>query len=264
MVTLLAAFAACLAPTPAAGEVTVAVEPPQLQVSTLSGQMEIRITAQVDPAAQPVVVIRGHETEAAFSRKVQAGPIWLSSGQVHVSRTPTLLLRFSPGPIDSLLSREDIDAHQLDAEAIRKHMHVEPAEFDAPAIRDSYMALQTENGSYRFVENDALIAQPGGIDGAYAVDLPWPMTAPTGTYEVALYECRDGAVTAIATAPFDVIAIGLVAWLAASAADHAGLYGVVAVAVAVSLGFGIDFLVSYFRRRGGRSSADSPGHMSAH
>lgn len=250
-----------------AGGAQVTVEPPRLEVATFTKAQQIRITVGVDPAARPVVVIRGQDTEAVFNRKIRIGPIWLNSGRVHVTGTPTLLLRFSPGPLDALLGRDEIDAHQLDADAIERTMHVEPAEADEPAIRDSYLALRTGDGSYRFVDSGDETVTAGATAGEYTVTLLWPSTAPTAAYEVTAYECRDGRVTAVATTPFEVAATGVAAWLAVVANTHAPAYGAVAVAVAISLGFGIDFLVTFFRRRGGRGRrprAPSPGHLSAH
>ena len=251
----------------AAADVRVAVDPPRLEVTTFAGAMQVRITARVGPAARPVIVIRGPNTEAVFNRKIRVGFIWLNSGQVHVTGTPTLLLRFSPGPIDALLGRDAIDAHQLDPQAVERTMHVEPAEADEPAVRDSYIALRTGDGSYRFVDSGDETVTAGQAAGEFTVTLGWPMTAPTATYDVTVYECRDGAISAVATTPFEVVATGVAAWLAAAATTHASLYGAVAVAVAISLGFGIDFLVTFMRRRGGRgrgSGAHSPGHLSAH
>lgn len=257
-----------LAGAPAAADVKVTVDPPRLEVATFTTEMPVRITIRVDPAARPVVVIRGATTDATFNRKIRVGPIWLNSGQVHVSGTPTLLLRFSPGPIEDLLGRDEIDAHQLDAAAIERTMRVTPAEADEPAIRDSYLALRTEDGSYRFVDRGEETVTPGASPGNFTVTLLWPTTAPTATYEVTAYECRDGAVSAVATTSFDVAATGVAAWLAGVANTHAPLYGAVAVAVAITLGFGIDFLVTFFRRRGGGqgrgAEAHSPGHLSAH
>jgi len=263
----LAGLAWALGAAPAA-DVQVAVEPPRLEVATFTTEMPVRITVRVDPAARPVVVIRGQTVESTFNRKIRVGPIWLNSGQVHVSGTPTLLLRFSPGPVAALLGRDAIDAHQLDAEAIERTMHVAPAEADEPAIRDSYLALRTGDGSYRFIESGDETVTPGAAPGEYVVSFRWPTTAPTATYEVTVYECRDGAVSAVATAPFEVAATGVSAWLGGVANTHAPVYGAVAVAVAITLGFGIDFLVTFFRRRGGGqgrgSGAHSPGHLSAH
>ncbi len=251
-----------------AADVQVAVDPPRLEVATFTTDMPVRITVRVDPAARPVVVIRGPATEATFNRKIRLGPIWLNSGQVHVSGTPTILLRFSPGPLEALLGRDEIDAHQLDAEAITRTMHVAPAESDQPAIRDSYLALRTGDGSYRFMDGGDETVTAGAIAGEYTLTFRWPATAPTATYDVMVYECRDGAVSGVATTPFEVAATGMSAWLAVVANTHAPLYGAVAVAVAITLGFGIDFLVTFFRRRGGGqgrgSGAHSPGHLSAH
>jgi len=260
-------FVWILGAAPTAADVQVTVDPPRLEVSTFTTAMPLRITVRVDPGARPVVVIRGRATEATFNRKIRIGPIWLNSGQVHVSGTPTLLLRFSPGPIEALLGRDAIDAHQLDAEAIVRTMHVAPAEADEPAIRDSYLALRTGDGSYRFVDSGEETVTPGASPGEFTVTLHWPATAPTATYDVTVYACRDGAVDAVATTPLDVAAIGVAAWLASAATTHAPLYGAVAVAVAIALGFGIDFLVTFFRRRGGGgrgSEAHSPGRLSAH
>jgi len=187
---------------------------------------------------------------------------------VHITGTPSLLLRFAPAPLDQLVGRADIDAHQLDLQAIRAHMHVEPAAADEPAIRDGYLALRTEDDSYRFVEGGPGTLQAGDEPGSYSVVLPWPTKAPPDRYEVSVYECRGGKVTGMATVPLEVVKVGVAAWLAGAATDHAPMYGAVAVAVAISLGFAIDYLVTFVRRRGARrrgsATAHSTGHLGAH
>jgi hypothetical protein len=242
----------------------VAVDPPQLRMATFSGQQYVLITVRVAPDATPVVVIRRPAEEALFNRKVRVGPIWLNKGRVHISGVPALLLCFSPASIETLLGRADIDRYQLDARAIREGMRVEPAELDAPALRDSYLALREGDGSYRFAAAGHDPFEAGAEPGWYLLRLPWPMRAPTAMYDVTLYECRGGHVAGTVTVPFEVARTGLAAWLAARAVDRAPLYGAVAVAVALSLGFGIDFLVTFVRRRGSRHGRQPPEHSTGH
>lgn len=246
----------------------VTVDPPQLRVATFSGQQYVLLTVRVAPDATPVVVIRRSAEETVFNRKVRVGPIWLSKGRVHITGAPALLLCFSPAPIETLLDRGDIDRYQLDAAAVRKDMRVEPAEFDAPAIRDSYLALRQGDGSYRFPASGHDPFKVGEEPGWYVLRLAWPTRAPTALYDVTLYECRGGHVAGTVTVPFEVARTGLAAWLAVQATDRAPFYGAVAVAVALSLGFGIDFLVTFVRRRGSRRgrqpSERSAGHLGAH
>jgi hypothetical protein len=251
-------------PAPAMADVRISVEPARLQIPTVPGQLRILIEGTVAPDAAPAVVVRGRESESVFNRKVRVGPIWLNSGRVHITGTPSLLLVFAPAPLAELLDRADIDAHQLDLQAVRSHMHVEPEAADEAAIRDSYLALRTEDASYRFVEGAPGAVQAGDEPGSYSVVLAWPMKAPPDQYEVSVYECRGGRVTGVATVPLEVVKVGVAAWLAGAATDHAPMYGAVAVAVAISLGFAIDFLVTFLRRRGARRGGSAPAHSTGH
>jgi hypothetical protein len=259
---------AALWPAPLRSQVAVTVDPPRLEVSTFSGQREVRISASVAAAAQAVVVVRARGAEAVFNRKVRVGPIWLNSGRVHITGAPSLCLSFAPARLESLLRRQDVDEHQLDARAIREHLRIEPAEADQPVIRDSYLALKIDDGSYRFVESGEGAVQPGEVPGSYGVVLAWPMTAPPATYDVTVYECLGGRVTGVGTTALEVVEVGLAAWLASAAMNHPSFYGAVAVGVTISLGFGIDALASFLRRRiggrGGSAASHANEHLRAH
>jgi hypothetical protein len=249
-----AALAACLvgAPGVLASDLRVEVTPTELEIATFSGRPQVLITATVDPGAAAIVVVRGKEAESVFNQKVRVGPIWLNSGRVHVAETPTLFMCYSPGPVAALLARADIDRYDLDAAAIRQRMRVTPAAADREEIRDSYLALQLQNRSYRFIDGGEGAMAAGANPGTYSVVVPWPATAPPDRYEAVVYECAGQRVVRTAVAPFSVVRGGATAWLANAAVHNAPLYGVVAVSVAMSLGFGVDFLVTYFRRRGAR------------
>ncbi len=250
-----------LALAPAAGAAGVTVEPACLKVSTFSGQATIQIVARVTPGNLPVIVVRGPDVEELFNRKVRFGPIWINSGHVRVSGAPALLLSLTSVPLDDLVGPEDIQARQLDARALPARLRVDPSGADGYEVRRSYLALKTADGSFRTVRVEM---RAGPAAGVFVVRLPWPTKARPGIYTVTAYECCDRQITHAQSASLEVVQVGLSAWLADAATQHAAVYGTVAVGVALSLGFGIDFLVSWTSRTRARRSRAGSGHTTKH
>jgi uncharacterized protein (TIGR02186 family) len=209
----------------------------------------MRISGTVAPGSKAIVVIRGPNTEEVFNRKARAGPIWINSGKVHISGVPSLFLCYSSEPVGKLLSPSEIDKRQLDVSAIERQMTVLPQEMDHPVIRTNFVTLKTEENVYRIISNGLKMGAPGEAGVPYSLDFHWPRKAPPAHYEVRVYECRDGRIVGRTGAPLEVVEVGFPAAMASLAAEHASLYGVIAVLVAVLIGFGIDFLAAGLRRR---------------
>ncbi len=260
--TLAAALVPGLAPRADAARVTV--EPTRLEVSTFSGQRTIRIVAHVTPGNLPIIVVRGPDIEEIFNEKVRFGPIWINSGHVRVSGAPALLLSLATHPLDELVGAEDIRVRQLDARAVPACLRIEPRTADRPDVRNSYLALKTSDGSFRALDGTRAQIRPGDTPGTFTVDLPWPTRARPGTYTITAYECCERQVIEAQSAVLEVAQVGLSAWLAEAATRHAAVYGTVAVGVAMSLGFGIDFLVSWTSHRRARRSRAGSGRPTPH
>jgi hypothetical protein len=243
MLGLAAALAATPVDTCAAAE-KLKIEPETVEIKTVYSGAPVRISGAADPGSQIVVVIRGPDKEETFNKKVRVGPIWVSSGQVHVSGVPSLFLSFSLAPVRTLLPPEDVDRNLLDAEAIRNGIHLDAGgdEIDEDVIRGDYLTMKT-NGRIYQVHDDTDELAPDQ-SGEFALEFHWPRTAPPATYEVAAYECREGEIVAKSTGVLRVEKVGLPAQLNAFAMERAPLYGAAAVLLAVAGGFGIDFLMA--------------------
>jgi hypothetical protein len=261
---IVVAAAVCLGAARAEGQdLSIRLTPEVIQMGTFASGARLRIEGTVAANAQAVVVITGRDTDEIFNRKGRVGPIWVNSGKVQVAGVPSLFLAFSPAPLGAFLGREAIERWQLDEAAIKRRVRVRPAAADRPAVRDGYVALKVEEGSYRAVTDAVRMEKGAGGAATYAVELLWPKTAPPGSYQATVYECRDKAVTRAVSTSVEVREVGLAAGMRHLADDHAPLYGAIAVVVMMALGFGIDFLVAWFRhsrpRRPGRP-ADALAH----
>jgi putative transmembrane protein Alph_Pro_TM len=221
------------------------ISPERVEIKTMYSGAPVRISGTAAQGSQVVVVIRGPDKEETFNKKVRAGPIWISSGQVHVSGVPSLFLSYSPVPVRSILPAEEVDRSLLDREAIRGRMHLDAGgdEIDEELIRTNYLTLKTDNQIYQ-VHDQTEGLVPSGQSGEFALEIYWPPTAPPASYEVAVYECRDQEIVTENTGFLVVEKVGAPAQLYEFAMNRAPVYGALAVLLAVMAGFGIDFLTA--------------------
>ena len=223
---------------------TIRIIPATIEKTTSYSGCRVRIEGTVGTGTKAVIAIRGPERPETFTKKARLGPIWLSSGRVQVSSAPSVFLCFSAEPLDRMLSRQSINQYQLDGEAISRHMRIEPDPGPGDAvISANYLALRIREGRYRFAAGGFKTGDPAGGNTPFSLEFDWPKAAPSASYQVRLYEVRDGAVAGEASIPLEVRRVGFPAWIANLATNHSSQYGMLAVAFAAMAGFGIDFLV---------------------
>lgn len=233
------------------GAPTVSLQPSTIDMGTFYGGARLSINGTVSAGSQVVVAVRGPVTEEVFNRKGRMGPIWINVGKVHISGVPSLFLCFSSGPLGKVLSREALDQNQLDEGAIKAQMVVEPKAMDEEVIRANYLSLKSGQGILKVTEEAVKLGHSSGAqETPFSLDLAWPKRAMPATYEVIAYECREGAVTGRASVQLVVREMGFPETLARLAKDRAYLYGALCVLLAMIAGFGIDFIVSKFGKRG--------------
>jgi uncharacterized protein (TIGR02186 family) len=232
-----------------AGDPTVKLSPEVIRMGAFYSGEWMRISGTVAPGSKAIVVLRGPDTEEIFNKKGRIGPIWINSGKVHISGVPSLLLCYSSEPLSKLLRREEIDKHQLDDAAIERQMTVRPREMDLPIIRTHFVRLKTRENVYRMISDGLKMGAADEAGVSYWVDFHWPRKAPPADYEVRVYECRGGVIVGKVGARLEVIKVGFPAAIAALATQHASLYGMLAVLIAVVAGFGIDFLAAGLRKK---------------
>ena len=239
---------AAQAPAPALPSVGLA--PSDIRMGTFYDGARLEVTGSIASGSGVVVVIRGPEIEEAFNKKGKIGPLWYNAAKVEISGVPSLFLCFTSDALSGLLSREALDAGQLDEEAIRAQMKVRPPEQDHPTVRDNYLSLKRQQGIYKVTEGTVKLGAESAGSREFTLGLSWPKKAPPQAYEVRVYECRGGAVVGQASAPLRVEEVGFPARMTEMASNQPYLYGLIAVVVAMIVGLGIDFLASKFGKKG--------------
>lgn len=247
---ILLLFAAWL---PARADSGLKLTPERVEMGTFYSGAQLRVEGTARPDSKVVLVVKGANVTEVFNKKGRVGPIWINSGKVHISGVPSLFLSFSAEPVHQFLSREHISRHQLDFEAIKAQMRVEPRQESLDLIRTHYLTLKTEEGRYK-VATGAIKYGALNADGVpFSADIEWSKKISPGIYEIRAYECLGGAVLREMSVPLEVVEIGFPAFMSALSKNHPTLYGMLAVLVAVIAGFGIDFLASRLTGRKSRA-----------
>ncbi len=227
---------------PLSGELRV--DPQEIELGTFYSGAVVEISGEAAPGSDIVIVIRGPEIEESFNKKVRAGPIWISSGKVHISGAPTLFLSYRTAPVRSILDDSAVERYDLDLDAIRSHMHVdaEGDPVDVQVMRENYIDLKRNVDIYATHESGIEFDKTAG--GPFHLSIVWPRRAPPAEYEVTAYELHDNTIIKKSDATLRLVKVGLPAQLARFSTEKAEQYGLLAVLIAASAGFGINFLVS--------------------
>lgn len=229
---------------------TLSLQPPVIEMGPTYGGARLLIQGTVSPGSQVAVAVRGPGVEEIFNKMGRMGPIWVNEGKVRVSGVPSLFLCFSSGPLDAMLDRQALDRDQLGERAILAQMVIRPEAANPQTIRSNYLALKTQQGTFRVAEGAVRVDAGNAPAGSrFLLDLAWPKRAPPATYEVVAYECRGREVVGRASVPLEVREVGFPLTLARLAKDRAVLYGGLCVLLAMIAGFGIDFLVTRLGKR---------------
>ena len=223
----------------------VTITPDVIQMGAFYRGASVKVEGWAANGTRVIITLSGADTAERFNQKARYGFFWMNAGKVRVSGAPALFLEFSSAPLRTLLPAHVIAQDRLDRSAILQQMRIEPQTGDGEGrLRNSFLAFKEAQGSYQFVDAGVAMAAPGDSGTPFSLTFSLPKTAPPATYELRVYEVKEGVVTHQLAVPLRAVRIGLPAWLALLNTDQPVYYGIAAVLTAVLAGFGVDRLVT--------------------
>lgn len=241
--TLMAALAVAVVlvsgtPRPAQAQDLVAdLSSHLIAISTAFTGTEVVLFGATGGTGGPIaVVVRGPSSAVTVRRKDQVAGVWMNRDSMTLADVPTFYAVGASAPLDRLAPAPVLQRHGIGVE----HLRLEPVPEQAgatPEERDAFRAalirLKQRQGLYA-AEIDT-VAFLG--DQLFRTTLSFPANVPTGQYSVSTYLFRDGAVVEAQTTPLIISKIGVGAEIFAFARDHAALYGLGAIVLAVTAGW---------------------------
>jgi hypothetical protein len=237
----------CLVPSSAAWHSlqTLLVVPDPIEIGAFFHGAEVSVSAKVPEECDAVVEVIGKEVEEDLMRKGRRWDLWMNVGEIDIQGAPNLYLVMST---DARLL--DTEGRPWGFEPLRKRvsfhgkfMKEEVSEFFREFIR-----LKQDQALYGTFPGALKLSPLNGVGAIAQGTFRLPVRISPGTYTVCLSIVQDGQMVERRSTSFDVVMVGLPAFLSFLASKHAILYGSLSIAVAV----GFAFLSGVVFKRGGR------------
>ena len=217
------------------------VVPNTLRITESFRGAPLRISADIAAGFNAVVELKGDTHDAHLLRKGRRGGLWMNVGEVEVHGAPSLYLAMSTDP-EILASQADQD--RWGYSALQKKVEfsgVLPTD-GAALLFEQLVKLKEEEGLYGVFPGSLKKITGSGDRAKVEGQFLLPSNIPSGKYQVTLSIVNHGSVVDKQYAELTVRMAGLTALMASMAHEHALLYGVLSVVIAVLTGFIMGFV----------------------
>lgn len=243
-------FGLTVLPVPAAQALTCSVTPDSIPITFTYHGAQLTITGESASADDLIVTITSEPVDTALKYKEKVGGlVWMKKGTIEFKDAPRIYMLHSTADLNRILGEADRNQHLLGFDALRGRIRIEDSAGNPADGKwfDEYLKFKKQEKVYDIQEGS--IVRQHGVDGnTYQVNVAWPYQAPPGTYTVQVLAARDGKVVDRASTHFEVKSTGMVAALSKMAFDQAGLYGIMAVIIALLAGLAVGAI---FKKGGG-------------
>ncbi len=180
-----------------------------------------------------VVVVKGPTQSVVLREKEKVAGIWVNAEQLRYRSAPSFYAIASSRPIRRLVDERTRAIFELGVDSLQ----LSPASNAPPDVQERFqhglVDLRGRAGLY--------YEAPGAVeitdDVLYRARVSIPARVPVGRFTAETFLIRDGHVLAAAVREIDIRKSGFERYVARAAERHAVLYGLVAVALSVLLGW---------------------------
>lgn len=242
IVILLSAWSIVSAENSSASD-SLNITPDLIRIGTTFHGTDVEITAEVGPCDGAVIVLEGNEKELTLNRKGRIAVIWMNVAQLTISGMPEVYIMASSGELDDISSREQQSMFRLGEESLRPQMEIKS---DKPLTGEEFehfIMLKSNDGTYD-TNNRVSIKTLASGNRELSSTLKIPSKMPPGDYEVHLYCFQQKQLVVHKSAGLKIERAGLPEFMIDLAYNHAALYGLMAVGIAMAIGLIMGFIFS--------------------
>ncbi|HHK60439.1 MAG TPA: hypothetical protein ENJ73_01765 [Desulfobacterales bacterium] len=243
---LLAVVLALAGLGPALAATSLQIDKSRVEISAFYNGTVIRATGAVPAGAEAVVRVSGKPETLHLKKKGKAaGVLWMNVGDLTFANAPKVYMLYSSDKDGALFGKPELE---FSYGALERRVEIEPAGEDKGFWFGEFLKLKKENKVYAEYPGAIVWDEESAAGRTFHVDLVIPPRMGEDDYSIDLYAVKDGAIVGTASRKLEIRQVGFPKKLTSLAFDHALLYGVFSVLIAVAAGLLMGVL---FKDKGG-------------
>jgi len=229
-----------------ANALDVDLSKPDVRLDVSFKGSELLLFGAKDIDADVIVVVRGPEQDTSVRLKERIAGIWVNTDEVIFEHAPTYYVVASTKPVEFILSQEILDREKIGT----AHLGLTPK--SAPEGANAATVQKFKDGLVRnMVAKNLYSDKIGPLDligkQLFRTTLWFPANVHVGDYVVDTYLVADGQIKTHKSTNLEVHKVGIEAEVYNFAHEHALIYGLLAILIAVVAGWAAN---AVFKKRG--------------
>lgn len=187
-------------------------------------------------AGDVLVVVRGPARDFVLRKKDRVAGIWVNRSAMRMNDIPDYYAVASNKPLEDILPPEMLRVLGIGVQNL-PYILPEPEDELTPAARKDFeAAFIMERMRKRLYTEDVHSLTFMG-DTLFKTTLPFPDTTPRGNYTAETYLIYNGQIVGVQSTPLLVAKRGFDAAIYQTAHEYPAIYGILAVLMAISMGW---------------------------
>ncbi|MBL4812062.1 MAG: TIGR02186 family protein [Rhodobacteraceae bacterium] len=194
------------------------------------------------PPLEVAITVSGPQLPLTVRLKERVFGIWINTSRVEIDAAPSFYAVATSAALRDTISYTEDLRHSISVgQTVRS---IGNPEVGAIAYSDALIRIQNEQQQYMLLEGGADFEQ----ETLFRASIALPANLIEGDYVTRIFLTRDGAVVDRYDTTITVRKVGLERWLYNLAHEHAAIYGLLSLALAVLAGWSASAVFQVFRR----------------
>lgn len=181
-----------------------------------------------------VVTIAGPSQPLDVRRKERRFGIWVNVDAVEVDSAPSFYAVATSGPFSQVLSQVEDLRHKISIPRAIRSIGAPSNVANAQDFTDAVIRIRTRQGAYQMREGAVELSE----QTLFRTSVDLPSNLAEGAYATRIFLTRNGAVVSQHETVIDVRKVGMERWLFEMSREHAMLYGLMSLTIAIGAGWG--------------------------